>query len=111
MFKKPMGIGSHPDSNLVLVADETNVNIQAFLTTTGAYHKKFETDPSSLTQPSDLAIDGDGKIYVPDIRQDVVKKFSAGGIYIATIGSRGTGDGGGRRGRGPGPRPPSRLRR
>ena len=57
--------------------------------------------PSELGEPRDLAVDGQGRIYVVDGKPAAIKVFSPDGHFIRTIGRDGEGHPGGQvRGRG-----------
>ena len=52
-----------------------------------------EDDNVLFFQPSDIASDADGNIYVLDAGNQRIQKFSAEGKYLATLGRRGEGPG------------------
>jgi DNA-binding beta-propeller fold protein YncE len=41
-----------------------------------------------LSNPSDIAIDASGNIYVADLGNHRIQKFSSSGVYISQFGSQ-----------------------
>lgn len=83
--------------NDIYVADFTNNRVQRFNKTTGAYVSQFGSFGSGAGQfsnPTGLVYNPvDGLLYVSEVGNDRVQKFTTAGIYIAQFGSPGAGNG------------------
>ena len=89
------GIALAADGNL-LVVDEGNYRVQKLNSTTGAYISQFGTNGSGDGQfegPTGVAADSLGNIYVADMSQSRIQKFTSSGTYIDQWGANGTNDG------------------
>ena len=92
-FAFPHGIAYSPVNHRVYVADTGNHRVQWFEpngTFVGAWggHGLL---PGLFVAPNDLAIDGDGNVYVAS--DDRIQKFTADGQYLDGWGGHGTGEG------------------
>jgi sugar lactone lactonase YvrE len=87
-FAVPGGIAIY--GSFVYVADSQNQRIQKF-TDTGSYVSQWSisiTSPNLPNQnPTDLAIDSEGNIFVSFPFADCIQKFSSSGNLLATIGT------------------------
>lgn len=91
-FSSPVGIGIHPHSQRVYVADNCNNRVQ-ILTPDLEFYKVFGTKGTSNGEmyfPWDVAFDSSGKVYVADSWNNRVQVFTEEGEYVSQIGRFGT---------------------
>lgn len=86
LLSLPAAVAIDASSN-ILVADDGNVRVQKF-NSSGVYVSKFSVPGN----PTDLAIDALGQIYVLGYGARLYK-YTAAGTLLSTVGSTGTGDG------------------
>ncbi|MFO1417928.1 MAG: SMP-30/gluconolactonase/LRE family protein [Methylotetracoccus sp.] len=94
-LSRPQGIGPHPTSSLVYVADTgshsvVKVNL-ANCSNVGAWGS-FGSDDGEFNTPSDVAIDAAGQVYVADYSNNRVQVFNANGGFLRKWGVYGNGD-------------------
>ena len=98
----PSGLAFDSSDNLY-VADAYNNRVQKF-TADGRYLQSIGAQsigaqsigdevPDGVSLPWGLATDSQDNLYVADFGNDCIKKFSAQGDFLATMGSPGRGDG------------------
>ena len=90
---KPCGIALNPHGDIV-VTEEGKDCVSVFNPNTGKKLLSFGEHGFKQGQfkfPSDVAIDNDGNILVVDQNNHRIQKFSAGGQFVAEIGSKGCG--------------------
>jgi streptogramin lyase len=89
-FKTPLGITTDPSGN-VYVADRSNCRIQKF-TSSGAFITKwgscgsgngqFNFQPLSTGTRATIAVDSSGNVYVADVGNTRIQKFTSSGAFI-----------------------------
>lgn len=99
-FRSPVGVAVTAD-NHVWVADSANHRLQK----TEISSRSLRRAPGTLTDlfdgdqaapfgaPVDVAVDGDGNLYVVDREQDRVQKFAPSGELVKAWGGHGDGEG------------------
>jgi len=100
IFEKARGLAFDPYRGLLFVADRENKRVQLFATDNGgSFVSKFDSEvpvalPGKLKGPWGLAIDHErDRIFVTDIDQDRVLVCSLNDLsFLASFGSKGTGD-------------------
>jgi DNA-binding beta-propeller fold protein YncE len=75
----------------VLVYDADSLKLLRRIGTGGKNH--FLTSPGDFAAPQDVAVDGDGNVYVTDTLNNRVEIFDADGHFISTFGKNGDGPG------------------
>lgn len=98
-FNEPWGVAVSPQGN-VYVADTWNHRVQEF-TSAGKFIRAWGSDPAGKPQSDDgqffgpraIAIDGQGNVYVSDTGNKRIEKFTADGVFVASIGGPGSGAG------------------
>lgn len=95
----PWGVVAASPSEIYVV-DEFNKQVERFtLTVPPSTYSWVEAwgsgaaVPGQLITPRGVAVDSGGNVYVASVGNDVIQKFTSGGVYLATIGSEGNGDG------------------
>ena len=93
-FNTPYSIGYDSVNDILWVSDSGNNRLQEIkdsgtMTNIGS----INSDPRGLINPSDIALDRDGNLYVCDTGHHCVKKFDKFGNFLMQIGSYGTGVG------------------
>ncbi len=96
-FNAPIGIAADAAGH-VYVSDHANNRIQKFrVTGTDAQHVVtwggLGAGPGQLNGPYGITLDPAGNLWVADGFNHRLQKFDAQGAFLATVGSRGTGDG------------------
>lgn len=91
-FDAPKGIAVHPNNDMVYVIDSRNHRVQEIrhrdLTRSHTFIN-YSTK-KCLGDPSDIAIDNEGYIYISDRKNHDIKKFSpTNGALVSKIGSKG----------------------
>ena len=83
-------------------ADGTRVYVAEETANTVAVYEQSQTDPldygfvtrwETIADPTGLAVDSQGNVYVADAAQFAIRKLASNGAIAATWGSRGSGDG------------------
>ena len=84
-FKQPIGIAIAPNGGFVYVADSGNNRIQSF-DSNGTYITQWTTqrpDDYNTARPKYLTVDSSGNVYVGDVNNYRVKKYSGGGYLLS----------------------------
>ena len=97
----PTTTSAVPTSTTTTDAPTTTTQASSTTSTTlppcGTFLLKWGTPTGSgngeLIQPSGVATDGSGNVYVADTGDHRIQKFDASGVFLATWGSHGTGNG------------------
>lgn len=97
-FRNPVGINVTPDGNLVVTDWGPGSGQRVLLfTDTGAlvqtYAQGHGTGDGQFIQPSGVAVDGSGNIYVVDRGNHRVQKFAPDGTLLVVWGTMGNGPG------------------
>ena len=97
----PGGVAVDTENRLLYVVDTGNDQVMVFdadtykllrkIGTSG--HKHTLTDPGTFSQPTHVALDGDGNVYVTDTLNNRVEIFDADGQFISEFGKAGDGPG------------------
>lgn len=94
-FSFPIGIAIDGADNLY-VADTENARVQHFNAATLDYvatlgvTSERGSDNQHFSEPNDVAVDGDGHLFVADGDNHRVQKLASDGAYLATLGSTGS---------------------
>jgi subtilisin family serine protease len=99
-LKTPKALATDPEGN-IWVADTGNGRIQEFspegkfLMTFGTHGKglPFEDGPGEFKEPSGIAIDAKGNVWVADAWDKRIQVFDSKGKYLFQFGKSGTGNG------------------
>ncbi|GFE59862.1 SMP-30/gluconolactonase/LRE family protein [Geobacter sp. AOG2] len=94
-LQRPTGIVYNPRNNLLYVSDTLAGQIAAF-TIKGAEAFRFGMpgeNPGQFNRPTDLTVDGQGRIFVTDALNGRVQIFSADGAYLKGFGKLGNASG------------------
>ena len=94
-FDDPRGIGVHPTTGQIFIADTNNHRIQVLnkdLTYSHSFGKKGSS-PEQFKYPCDVTFDNEGYLYVVDYSNHCIKKFTSTEQYISTFSSRGSNPG------------------
>ncbi len=78
-------------SDQVLVFDADNFKLLRKIGTAGKNHTL--TDNGNFSDPTNVAVDKDGNLYVTDTMNDRIEEFDADGEFIRTFGKNGDGPG------------------
>jgi sugar lactone lactonase YvrE len=98
----PGGLAIDNENRFLYVADSDNDQVMVYdadppyklLRRIGTGGKKHTlTDPGNLAMPSNVAVDGDGNLYVTDTLNNRVQIFDADGNFLRTFGKAGDGPG------------------
>jgi len=96
-FKWPHGVTVHPTTGEIFIADVDNHRIQILRGTFDfRYYNTFGMYGSSQDQfnhPFDVTFDNKGYLYVIDLNNHYIKKFTSTGKYISTFSSYGSNPG------------------
>ncbi|MBL9201349.1 MAG: immunoglobulin domain-containing protein [Opitutaceae bacterium] len=84
-FNEPQGLAS--DGTSIYIADTLNNRIRKMNISTGAVTTLVS---SGLNNPSGVAVDGAGNVYVADWGSHVVRIYNSGGTLTTTVGISGT---------------------
>lgn len=95
-FNQPWGIATGPDGN-IYVADTWNHRVQVF-TPEGEFVRTWgqlgqldaAANPTDFWGPRDVAVDGDGLVYVADTGNKRIRVYTAEGDWLRDIGSGGS---------------------
>ena len=95
----PGGVAIDTENRFLYVVDTANDAVDVFdadsfklLRKIGTPGKKHQlTDPGTFALPTNVALDGDGNVYVTDTLNARVQIFDADGNFISTFGKRGDG--------------------
>ena len=85
-FHFPVGIGIHPTTKKIFVAEEKNNRIQ-ILNPDLTFYKFIDED---FNEPKDVAFDSTGKVYVADNENHRIQVFTEDGGYSMKFGKEGT---------------------
>jgi len=94
-LQRPTGIVYSPSTNLIYVSDTIAGQIVAF-TTAGKESFRFGTageNTGQFNRPTDLSVDGLGRIFVIDALNGRVQTFSGMGAYLKSFGEQGDASG------------------
>jgi len=97
-FYEPYAVAVDSTGN-VYVADSGNHRIQkfnstgTFLTKWGSTWESPGSGDGQFSRPSGVAVDSTGNVYVADLYNQRIQKFSTNGTFLAKWGTKGTGDG------------------
>ena len=94
-FQNPIGIGIHPLTSKVYVADSQNHRIQILnpdLTFSSSFGSKG-SDNGQFQYPWDVTCDSTGNVYVADSENHCIQVFTAEGEFIRKFGKEGEGNG------------------
>ena len=94
-FRYPSGIGIHPKSGRIYVADTCNHRVQVLnsnLTFVNAFGTVGAND-GNFSYPHDVAFDSDGNVYVADNSNHRIQVFEPSGNFLRSFGKHGTYDG------------------
>ena len=83
-FKYPQGVAAD-NAGLLYIADQGNSRVQVCNMAGDCDRMIGDRDPGRLQEPIDVAIDGDGDIYVTDYTAEQVKIYTASGQYKSSI--------------------------
>ncbi|HUB82804.1 MAG TPA: 6-bladed beta-propeller [Bryobacteraceae bacterium] len=97
----PGGVAIDTENRLLYVVDTGNDLVRVYdadtfkpLRTIGVQGKKHTlTDPGTFALPTNVAVDGDGNVYVTDTLNNRVEIFDADGEFISAFGKNGDGAG------------------
>ncbi len=97
----PAGIAVDTETRFLYMVDTGNDAVRVFdadsfklLRTIGTPSKKHgSTEPGTFSLPTNVAVDGDGNVYVTDTFNDRVEIFDADGAFIREFGKNGDGPG------------------
>ena len=97
----PGGMAIDRENRFLYVADTSRDQVAVFdadnyklLRTIGVTGKKHTlTDPGTFSMPTNVAVDGDGNLYVTDTLNNRVEIFDAEGNFISEFGKSGDGPG------------------
>ncbi len=78
-------------SDQILVYDADTFKLLRKIGTPGKNHTL--TTPGDFSSPTNVAVDGDGNLYVADTLNDRIEEFDADGNFIRTFGKNGDGPG------------------
>ncbi len=97
-FNQPAGIAVHPTKTQVYVADYLNDRIQIFTINTRkaqplTYYGSIYLHDGQQINPTDVAIDRDGYLFVADYDNNCITKFTPSGQYAGRGGSYGSSPG------------------
>jgi DNA-binding beta-propeller fold protein YncE len=101
VLNTPGGLAIDTENRLLYVVDTGNDLVRVFdadnfkaLRTLGTPGKKHTlTDPGAFALPTNVAVDGDGNVYVTDTFNDRVEVFDADGEFLRQFGKAGDGAG------------------
>ena len=91
-FSSPVGIGIHPHTQRIYIADNCNNRIQ-ILTPDLEFYKMFGRKGSGdgeMEFPWDIAFDSVGRVFVADSWNNRIQVFTEEGGYVSQIGRFGT---------------------
>ena len=80
-----------PATDQVLVYDADTFKLLRKIGTAGKDHTL--TDPGDFSEPTNVAVDKDGNLFVTDTLNDRVEVFDAEGVFVRTFGKNGDGPG------------------
>jgi sugar lactone lactonase YvrE len=98
----PGGIAIDNENRFLYVADSDNDQVMVYdadspyklLRRIGTAGKKHSlTDPGNFAMPTNVAVDGDGNLYVTDTLNSRIQIFDADGNFLKTFGKAGDGAG------------------
>ena len=101
VLSDPGGLAIDTENRFLYVVDTGNDAVRVFdvdsfklLRTLGTPSKKHASnDPGTFSLPTNVAVDGDGNIYITDTFNDRVEIFDADGTFISQFGKNGDGPG------------------
>ena len=90
-FSTPVGIAVHPTTGQIYVADRDNHRIQVL---NDDFTHSFNITNTMLgrprlVSPCDVAVDGEGRIYVVNYGESCIRIFNRDGKYVCKFGSKG----------------------
>ena len=83
-FNYPQGVAAG-NAGLLYIADYNNSRVQVCHMAGECVRMIGDRDPGRLQRPRDVAIDGDGDVYVTDIKAEQVNIYTASGQYKSSI--------------------------
>ena len=93
-FNHPVGIGVHPQSQKVYVADNLNHCVQILnpdLTFSSSFGSRGSSANGQFQNPYDVAFDSRGNVYVVDGGNHRIQVFTADGHFLRKFGKKGRG--------------------
>ncbi|HVP00068.1 MAG TPA: SMP-30/gluconolactonase/LRE family protein [Bryobacteraceae bacterium] len=101
ILSNPGGLAIDKENRLLYVVDTGNDVVRAYdadslkpLRIIGTPGKKHTlTDPGTFSLPTNVAVDGDGNVYVTDTFNNRVEIFDADGVFLRQFGKHGDGVG------------------
>ena len=94
-LQRPTGIVYSPNNDLIYVSDTVAGQVVAF-TTEGKESFRFGTageNDGQFNRPTDLAVDGLGRIFVTDALNGRIQTFSSNGAHLKSFGEQGNASG------------------
>lgn len=95
-FKYPVGIVYNPKMKNLFVVDCGNNNIQQIYPQYFIHRNTFGKEGSGDGEfdcPSDVAVDGEGNLYIADSGNNRIQVFTPGSEFVRTFGKEGSGEG------------------
>jgi len=90
IFKVPNDLSDFPGS---LLEKSTMVKADADISTVNAFEGGLGSEYGQFDKPRGVAVDAAGNLYVADLGNSRIQKFSSEGNFLAAFGKNGTGEG------------------